>query len=181
MNNNEYPLFSYTDIHSHTPDPRSVLSVDITETLPQPVPSQAITIGVHPWNAHKEVDWQMFENLLDNESVVGVGEAGLDALRGPSLEVQMPVFRQQIELAEKHRLPLVIHSVRTNHLILALMKEYKPTVPWIIHGYRGNLVQARQLVKAGLHLSLSHEPDKRWIDELGADRLHRETDSMPAQ
>lgn len=175
----DWKIFLYNDIHSHIPGSGRVMSIDFAKPFTIP-PLQSVTIGVHPWSAGEVIDWDRFESFLKDERVVGVGEAGLDALRGPGMSIQMPIFERQIELAERYSLPLIIHSVRSNHRILQLMKKYSPDVPWIIHGFRGNDVEAKNLIDAGLHLSLG---DKSRIDTsiLPSEFVHWESDEEQVQ
>lgn len=63
------------------------------------------TVGIHPENAG--ADWNEFERLAKNPKVVAIGECGLDNKVG--LPNQKEVFVQQIEIAKKLDLPLVIH------------------------------------------------------------------------
>jgi Tat protein secretion system quality control protein TatD with DNase activity len=58
--------------------------------------------GVHPWEADSTTTkvWSALENLVIKQEVLMVGEIGLDKLKGPSLEVQMAVFKRQLLLAE---------------------------------------------------------------------------------
>lgn len=177
--NNRWAIFDYPDIHSHVPGDGRVQSVDFTvDKLPSD-PSQPFTLGVHPWNADKEVDWEAFGLALSDPRIVGIGEAGLDALRGPGQQVQKEVFERQIALAEKFGLPLVIHSVRSNHLILQLKKLHNPSVPWIIHGFRGKAEEARRLMENGIHLSLGHRHDEDVATLPFPELLHRESDEEP--
>lgn len=174
-------LFDYGDIHSHVGGEDRVLSVDFsTGKLPE-LPTQAFTLGVHPWNAHRPVDWEAFEAALSHSGVVGIGEAGIDKLRGPSVSEQMPVFLRQVELSEKYGLPLVIHSVRANHLILELKKRLHPTMPWVIHGFRGAPAEARQLMEAGLHLSLGKRSNPEVAAMSPSPFIHFETDEEITQ
>lgn len=174
--NKHWKIFDYSDIHTHVGSPDSVLSVNFT-TDPLPADTtQAFTLGVHPWNAGDDVDWEAFENVLADNRVVGIGEAGLDSLRGPDMEIQLKVFDRQIALAEKHSLPLVIHSVRNNHRILELMKRHNPSVPWIIHGFRGKPEEARRLLEAGLHLSLGAVHNLAVTTLPYPTQIHHETD-----
>ena len=175
-----WKIFNFEDIHSHVEGEGRVLSVDFTEAAHPQIPGQPFTLGVHPWNASKDVDWEDFEKALENKDIVGIGEAGLDSLKGAALEVQLPVFIKQIELSVKHRLPLVIHNVRNSHNILALHKKYNPDVPWIIHGFRGNLQQARQLLDAGLHLSLGKNARPE-VAAISSPFIHKESDEEKTQ
>lgn len=175
INSNNYKLFEFNDIHSHVPGRDRVLSVDFTTDAIPSDPEQHFTLGVHPWNAENHVDWNEFEKALDNAAIVGIGEAGLDTLRGPDAGIQLEVFKKQIELAQKHKLPLIIHSVKSNHEILRLKKLYDSPAPWIIHGFRGNLQQARQLIASGIHLSLGTKANSE-VAALSSPFIHRESD-----
>lgn len=175
-----YPLFDHADIHSHVPAHNAVLSVEFENRRPTVPPGQSFTLGVHPWLADKEIDWELFEKCLLMPGVVGVGEAGLDPLRGPGHERQEQIFERQARLASKHGLPLVIHSVRSNHHILRLFKLIKPSAPWVIHGFRGSMAQARQLLDAGLHLSLGPHASPA-LRALTSTSIHFETDAQPSQ
>lgn len=70
------------------------------------------SVGVHPHDA-KEVpeDFiERLEKLAKDEKVVAVGETGLDFFRNISPpEIQKRVFVEQISLARKLNLPLVVH------------------------------------------------------------------------
>ena len=173
-----WPIFDYPDIHSHIEGEGRVLSVDFTAIPSGFVPSGPFTLGIHPWHADSDIDWNKFEEMLRLPAIVGIGEAGLDSIKGPSMDIQLPVFEKQIELADKYNLPLVIHSVRNNHVILKLKKELKPHVPWIIHGFRGNTEAARQLIDAGIHLSLGKRSGIGDVTALNRDFIHYETDEI---
>ena len=67
------------------------------------------TAGVHPHEARKGIEG--IEDLLEDSKVVAVGEAGLDYHYDYSpREDQKRVFTEQIEMAHRFNLPLVIHT-----------------------------------------------------------------------
>ncbi len=140
------------------------------------------SFGIHPWDtADRTAVERMFARLevvAADPRVVAIGETGLDALRGASLSEQEEIFLRHADMAERLGKPLIIHAVRTAARIAALCRGRHPSVPWIIHGFRGNAVFARQLVDAGLSLSLGlrHNPDV--ADVVPPDRLYRETDAL---
>ena len=182
MKEKRWELFEYPDIHTHVPKPQAVLSVDVTDKADlEQLHSHngPFTVGVHPWNAGTPVDWNLLGELLQKPGAVGVGEAGLDYLRGAPINVQMDVFKKQIELSEKLQLPLVIHAVKSYHDILALKKEFMPKSPWVIHGFRGGVQLARQLTDAGLHLSLGTKYNDKVREEIPPTMLHNESDEVP--
>jgi len=163
----------------HTPYPKP----DTPYLKPQTPYPNPYTLGVHPW----DIDPLGFSpdelrSLALHPDCIGIGETGLDKLRGPDLNIQEVVFREHIKIAEEVHKPLIIHCVRSWDIIIGLKKELKPTVPWIIHGYRGNSSRSGQLIAAGFYLSfgaalLGGDPGlrKSWI-ECPADRLFLETD-----
>ena len=86
-----------------------------------------ITIGCHPHfaeNMWKE-RWEQFESLITSPSpefpwlrVVAVGECGLDYSHKNSVpkRIQVEVFKKQIKMAIKHKLPLVLHLQDSEHI-----------------------------------------------------------------
>jgi len=133
------------------------------------------SVGVHPWNAGA-FDMAELEKSACNPLVKAIGETGLDALRGPSVDVQEAVFRRHVELSERLGLPLIIHCVKAFDRLIAIRKEIKPSQTWIIHGFRGKPQQARQLLDAGFHLSLGPKFNTETARIIPAERLHIETD-----
>jgi len=70
------------------------------------------TIGIHPENVDDDVD-KLEQLYNDNKGIkiVAVGEIGLDyAYTKDNKEKQIVLFKKQIKLAEKLKLPIVIHS-----------------------------------------------------------------------
>ncbi|MDE6543129.1 MAG: TatD family hydrolase [Muribaculaceae bacterium] len=171
-------IFEFSDIHSHTPGDGRVLSVDVTDPadVARLEPGQYFTAGVHPWNADKPVDWAMLGELLGSPFCVGIGECGLDRRRGPDLDVQEEVLRRQLDMARSSGMPVVLHVVGAIDRVLALRKEYGRGVPWIIHGFRGKAATARQLVAAGIHLSLGKNFNAEVPEAVDPAFIHHETD-----
>lgn len=172
----------FADIHTHDLDagPDAVICIDPTE---RPIPAvradRFYSVGIHPWRADIAApsDWAELERLAALPNVVAIGEAGLDALRGPEREVQMPVFLKQARLAEKLGKPLIIHAVKSNAELISLIRSERPSVPWIIHGFRGKPQLARQLTGCGFHLSLGKRFNPSVPAEIPPSLLHRESDT----
>ncbi len=159
------------DIHTHDPQATGAI---INWQPGMPIdPLKYYSVGVHPWHSDMPTD---AGHLLTLPNVVAVGEVGLDKLRGPSIEVQTDVLLKWLEEAERHRLPVILHVVKAIPEIMALKKELQPTVPWIIHGFRGKPETARQLLDKGFYLSLGekYNPDAAAI--IPPDRLFAESD-----
>lgn len=141
-------------------------------------PDTWFSCGIHPWYADRAgEEFELLRNIVKDEKVLAIGEAGLDKLKGPELSLQIEVFRRQIELAISVDKPLIIHCVKAWDELIALHKEYKNAVPWIIHGYRGNPEQTKQLVKQGFCFSIGESFNKESVKLLPINSVFCETDT----
>ena len=179
----------YIDIHVHGGSPASGIFILESlmaheEKLPVDVSGVAYTYGIHPWFLNEENHKQLIssvENAVIQPEIIAIGEAGFDRLRGPSPELQRRVFEEQIIISEKILKPVVIHCVRAWDELLAVHKKLRPKMPWLIHGFRGNVELADQLLTKGMFLSFWFEfvlrPESRnLLRHLPADRIFLETD-----
>lgn len=177
------PVLPFADIHTHRPDagPDAVICVDPSRTPVTPLlPGRHYSVGIHPWRALDATPeaWAALADMARRSEVVAIGEAGLDTLRGPGLDAQLPVFVRQARLADEVGKPLVIHAVRAWQQLIALRRSLSPAQPWIIHGFRGKPALARQLVAHGFHLSLGTRYNPAVKAVIPPDRLHSETDAF---
>lgn len=80
------------------------------------------------------------------------------------MNLQKSIFEQQIALSEKYTLPLIIHSVKTHHLVLELKKQINAKQTWIIHGYNSSVQTAQHFIDQEIFISfgenLIKHPDK---------------------
>ena len=113
------------------------------------------SVGVHPWYPDKSLITKVCV-YAELPSVVAIGETGLDkitAIGTYGFKLQQELFTEHIALSEKIKKPLIIHCVKAWDELLNIRKTIKPTMPWIIHGFRGNATLACQLLNTGLYLS----------------------------
>lgn len=151
----------YLDFHTHTWPEGSVDTDAIVSCVaPEPVCEQQdgvfLSYGIHPWYIQGNNPEKLLEHVKEAahyNRVVAVGEAGLDKLKGPPMDVQKQLFCWQIEISEAVKKPLIIHSVKANNEVLNLRKTMNPAQSWIIHGFNGHPQEMEQLVKAGFYLS----------------------------
>lgn len=99
--------------------------------------------------------------------------------RAEILAAQTALLRIHYELSETLRKPLILHIVKSFPEIIALRKQWKPTQPWIIHGFRGKPQLARELLAHGFHLSYGKKYNPASLAITPASRLLRETDEKP--
>ena len=114
--------------------------------------------------------------MARSPQVLAIGEAGIDHFCSAPMQQQFALFSNQARLAERVGKPLIVHMVRSASEILFLKKQLRPTMPWIIHGFRGGEALARQLVDHGFYLSFGTHYRPEAISITPKNRLFIETD-----
>ncbi len=115
-------------------------------------------VGVHPHDAHqvKPDTWEEITRLASHPKVVALGEMGLDYhYNNSDPEVQRAVFAEQLSLAEKLSLPVVIHTRDADDDTLSLLDQaHAFSRGVLIHCFSGEPDFARALVSRGALLSI---------------------------
>jgi len=115
-------------------------------------------IGWHPVDAIDctEKDLQWIEQLTEHPKVVALGEMGLDYHWDKSpKDVQADVFRQQIQLAKKLNLPIIIHNRNaTEDVIRILQEEDAKDVGGIMHCYSDSVDYVQACLDMNFYISL---------------------------
>src|SRR5690606_25590811 len=105
-------------------------------------------IGWHPVDAIDctEQDLKWIEELGQHPKVVALGEMGLDYHWDKSpKDVQKELFRKQIRLAKKLKMPIVIHNREATEDIVTILKEEKAEeVGGIMHCFSGSVETAME-------------------------------------
>lgn len=175
------------DIHTHRHDIHDGSAVvNITLEAAPPIPPTLFSAGIHPWKADKATEdiWSWLEGVLKRPNAYAVGEAGLDLRHGPSIDVQLPVFRRQAFMADDLAKPLIIHLVGAYDRLYKIQKEVMQrngghTPLWIIHGFRGRPELACQLLDHGMYLSMGARFNPETVGIVPPHRLLAETDDNP--
>ena len=113
------------------------------------------SFGVHPWYVDNlPENWvECLEEYVASHSNAGIGEIGLDGLRG-NIDLQTLVFVSQLELAAKYHRRVTVHCVRANEKILPILKEYAHKVPCIlIHSFSSSVEEWRKYERLGIKIS----------------------------
>lgn len=150
----------FDDIHIHTlSGPRRLTSISPATAITTAPGEAWYSVGIHPWDTAEppsETDWQNMESMARDPRVAAIGECGLDALRGGTPAQQEAIFARQAAIAEATGKFMIIHCVRRYGRIMELKKLFNPSVPWVIHGFRGKPELARQLDAAGFGISVPY-------------------------
>ena len=141
------------------------------------------TVGVHPHEARHGTGG--IENLLGSDRVVAVGECGLDYHYNHSPPAdQRAAFAVQVQMAHRHRMPLVIHTREAWDDTFAVLDEGGVPEHTVFHCFTGGADEARAALDRGAYLSFSGIVSFPSADDVRAaaelcplDRLLVETDS----
>jgi TatD DNase family protein len=122
-------------------------------------------LGIHPWyieDAHNQQLEQLDALLFENKSeIIALGEIGIDgALKNKvadpetNLNKQIEFFEAQLQLAQKHRLPVIVHHRKSHQLLVPRLKQTKLPERGIIHGFSGSYQQAKAYLDLGFKLGI---------------------------
>ena len=150
-------MTKYSNIHTHK---FSNLS-DVVEVVNQypwefkaSIPNYSI--GIHPWYIDKnrlQKDLEIIKEKLQLSECLALGECGLDKRIEIPMELQISVFKKQLEIVKLTNKPIILHCVAAFDELIAIKKELKISNPLIIHGFSKNEQVAKSLLNNGFYLS----------------------------
>lgn len=131
-------------------------------------PQVFAAIGIQP---NSGMSWERstlkeLEELAAHPKVVAIGEIGLDYHwdKTPT-DLQVEIFDQQLALAARLDLPVVIHNREATEDTIAALLQWRSTLaaegspladrPGVLHSYSGNIKQAQQVLEVGFYLGIS--------------------------
>jgi TatD DNase family protein len=141
-------------------------------------------VGIHPDDI-KDLPSDYLtrlEQMAQHPKVVAIGEIGLD-YHYPDFdrEKQKEHFVEQIQLAKKLNLPVIIHSRDATQDTMEILREYRPS--GVMHCFSESAEIAREVISLGLYISftgvLTFKNAKRALSSCAViplDRLMLETD-----
>ncbi len=141
------------------------------------------TLGFHPTEGGSDVN-RIFDLIKANkDKIAGIGEVGLDYHweKNPAKQsIQKENFSNFIDLAEKLKRPLVIHSWDAESECFEMVKG--TSVDAIFHCFSGTRELAQDIVSQGFYISIStmilfSKNIRKIARDLPLDKLLLETDS----
>lgn len=127
-------------------------------------PLLGVTVGIHPSDIARGINWQGIEGLL--QDAAAVGEVGIDLYHQNNLEEQLQALEKFVGLAREKDLPVVFHvrdpvklpsgghGASAHDAMIKFLREHKG-VEGVIHTFSGTKKQAEQYLELGMHLSFS--------------------------
>ncbi|MFM2485727.1 TatD family hydrolase [Celerinatantimonas yamalensis] len=116
----------------------------------------SIALGIHPCfpDGFGHLDTLRTHVAQAYHQIVAIGECGLDRRFANTMSEQCRVFECHLQLAAQYQLPLIIHSVRMNDEVYALLKRYSISTGGVIHAFQGSQVQAQRFIEQGFKLGV---------------------------
>lgn len=140
--------------------------------------------GFHPecLEGAKIEDLKRIEELANDKKCVAIGEIGLDYhwMSSPK-EVQKQFFEEQIMLAKRLELPVIVHDREAHGDTLDILKKMKPN--GVVHCFSGSKEMAKEVIRLGMYIGLNGvvtfnnaRKSLEVAKEIPLDRLVLETD-----
>ena len=117
-------------------------------------------VGIHPHDADSATpeNLALIEEMLLRPKTVALGEIGLDFFREPfcNPEIQKDAFTRQLELADLHGKPIIIHCREAYAEVLDILKHYK-TSDWrgVLHCFTASPAVAQEFLDLGFYIGFT--------------------------
>jgi TatD DNase family protein len=182
----------YLDAHAHSiissSDIKTIISLDPRNEQCSDINQGLFTLGLHPWYI-KDISLDKvltkIAKLKDHPHFIGLGECGLDRHKEEDFELQMKVFKEQLDFAHDNDIKLVvIHCVRAFSDLMAVLKQTKYRNKLFFHDYNGNLETTNELLKYESYFSFGYKLENtttkayKSFCSLPLDRIFLETDDF---
>ncbi len=137
-------------------------------------------VGIHPECIDNNIN--ELEEIIIKNKVFAIGEIGLDYYQNEeNKDEQKELFNKQLDLAEKYKLPIVVHVRNAIQDVYDILKKRK--LNGIIHCFSGSYEMATEFIKLGYKLGiggvLTFKNSKLYqvIEKIDMDSILLETDS----
>ncbi|MEE9342603.1 MAG: TatD family hydrolase [Gammaproteobacteria bacterium] len=134
--------------------------------------------GLHPVfiEKHAAADLISLDDFVQNHTVYAIGEIGLDFyIKSLDKEKQLQFFVTQLQIAEKHSLPVILHVRKAHDTVLHELKA-SGVSQGIVHAFNGSLQQAEKYIEMGFFLGFGGTMTYK-----NAHRIHRLAARLPIE
>jgi TatD DNase family protein len=129
--------------------------------LARQYPMLSATVGLQPNNLAQclPADWDEVVRLVEQPGVVALGETGLDRHWDYTpFPQQEDYFARHLDLARKHKLPVVIHCREAEADVVRMLRQdfdrHGP-VRGVMHSFTGDAATAAACLEMGLYISFA--------------------------
>lgn len=155
----------------------------VAVSLAEKYPFLWAAVGVHPIDAEtaRPGYLEQLQALAGHPKVVAIGEIGLDFHYDVPRPLQTSILEEQLELAKKLEMPVILHDREAHGPMLELLHKHRPK--GVIHCFSGSVEMMREAVQLGLYIGLggavtfkNARVPVQVAAEIPLDRLLTETD-----
>lgn len=129
--------------------------INLEQTYPE---HMFLMMGLHPTHVKENFKEELrhVEKMLEERRFCAIGEIGIDLYWDRTfLKEQQRAFRFQIQLAKRHKLPIVIHCRESFDEIFEVLEEEKSKDLFgIFHCFTGTLAQAKKAISYNMKLGI---------------------------
>ena len=109
-------------------------------------------VGVHPENIGGGTAAEI-EELSKHKKCVAIGEIGLDYYWvSDNKKEQIDLFEEQLILANRLRLPVIVHDRDAHADTLELLKKHRPR--GVVHSFSGSVQMAKESLNLGMYIGI---------------------------
>ncbi len=157
-------------------DQGNIDAADLAELRPGRLYS---TAGIHPHHAsdYTDASSELIRSLLDRQSVVAVGECGLDYFRNFSpRKAQLEAFQSQLDIAADTGMPVFLHQRDAHDDFVETLEPMLPKISRAVaHCFTGEGESLREYLAMGLWIGITG-----WIcDERRGAHLQKIVSDIP--
>jgi TatD DNase family protein len=144
-------------------------------------------MGLHPCSVKENYadELEIVESYFEKREFIAVGEIGLDFYWDKTFaENQYKAFHQQIEIALKYDVPVVIHSRNSTDECIEVVSQYATKkLRGVFHCFSGNIAQAEKITDLGFYLGIGgvvtfkNAGLDKVIEAISLDKIILETDA----
>ena len=144
-------------------------------------------IGLHPCSVTENYITELKElyNQINQENFIAIGEVGIDLYwEKKYISEQKAAFTTQLNWANDHQLPIIIHSRNSFDEIYSIIKrEKRKHTTGIFHCFSGTYDEAKKIIDMGFFLGIGgvltfkNTKIADVIEKIGLQHLVLETDS----
>ena len=142
-------------------------------------------LGYYPSFADEitDEDISLLDKQLISDNVIAVGEIGLDYYYSKdNKDKQKELFEKMLNLAEKHSLPVIVHSRKAMQDTFDMLKKHD--VAGSMHCYQGSGEMALEFIKLGFYIGIggpithkNNKKAKKMLKKIDINHMLVETDS----
>ena len=181
----------FWDFHTHKTGKKNIFNLNYSSSKSIPTFNyiQAVTLSAHPWdsdrfNFSEFVSSYEYVKSREDLKIVGIGEIGIDRLRGAPLRDQVSQLGELVSFSSEVGLPMVFHCVKSLEDILKVLSDQSVIHTCLFHDFNGNskmidrVIQMGHLIGVGRSIFRDNSRIMKSFSTISLDHILLETDDL---